>query len=243
MNETDLDPNELFQFGNIAYDAGVIFGSTTDQALARVRRCLNRAMIDIARKDRRWSWLKQIYTFNTVANQRIYSLDSSVKKIHQVWISGLSRQRIDRIPTTKFVELVPNPTLAVGIPRLYDLEGVDSGGAQQISLYPMPGDLYPINVGYTSNIEPIKEDTTDVRSFWGMPESLLTALTQKGAAYACQGVNNAKYGELNAAAEVLIEDEYAADQANPQTSFRAPMGDEWNMISDGPMLPPQFGNW
>lgn len=243
MNIDELDPDELFQFGNVVFDAASIFGSTTDQAIARVRRCVNRAMIDINRKNRRWSWLKQIYSFNTVANQRIYSLDPTVKKIQQVWITGISRQRIDRIPTTKFVELVPNPELATGIPRLYDFEGVDSNGAIQISLYPMPGSLYPINVGHTKKIMPIKEDTTDVRSWWGMPDNLLSALTQKSAAYACQGINNSKYSELDMAAEALIEDEYAADQENPQTSFRAPMGDEFSMIADGPMLPPTFGNW
>lgn len=241
MKETDIDPQDIFLFANIAYDAGVIFGSTTDQALMRVKRCVNRAMLDITRKDRRWSWLRTVWDLNTVANVREYSLDVKLKKLHQMWVTGLSRQKIDRIPTGKFVELVPNPTLSTGIPRLFDYEGVDSQAAIVISLYPMPSGIYPIKYRGTRKIDPIREDSTDVRAWWGMPDSLHEGLLQKAAALACQGVNNAKYLELNAAAEALIEDEYAADQSQPDTTYRAPMGDEYDMLSDGPMLPPQFG--
>jgi hypothetical protein len=243
MKESDLDPDDIFRFGNIVYDVGVDFGSTTDQALARCRRAVNRAMLDITRKDRRWTWMNTVYDINTAQGVRIYSLDVTLKKLSYIWVTGLSRQKIDRIPTGKFVELVPNPELSQGIPRLYDEEGVDSQGALQISLYPVPSGIYALKYRGPRKIVPIKEDETDVRAWWGMPDSLHEALLQKAAAFACRGVNNAKSTELNMAAEALIEDEYDADQAKPGTSFRAPMGDEWDMISDGPMLPPQFGNW
>lgn len=241
MNEKDLDPSDIFRFGNIAYDVGVIFGSTTDQGLARCKRAINRAMLDITRKDRRWSWLRTVWELNTAQGVREYSLDVSLKKIHQIWVTGLSRQKIDRIPTGKFVELVPNPEQSQGIPRLYDLEGVDSQGAIVASFYPVPSGVYLIKYRGTKKALPIREDETDVRAWWGMPDSLHEALLQKAAALACQGVNNAKYTELNAAAEALIEDEYASDQASPGTTYRAPMGDDWDAMSDGPMLPPQYG--
>lgn len=243
MTTSIPDINALFRFSEVAYDAAQIFGSTTDQALARVKRCLNRAAIDIAGNDRRWGWLQSStpYQFNTVALQINYSLRQDVKIIHQVWISDLNRQRLDRIPTTKFVELVPNPQLATGIPRLYDLQGVDSNAAPIISLYPMPASVYQMNVRYTKQIVPVLNDTADIRVAWGMPENLLTALTQKAAAYALQGVNNAKFMELNQLSEMLIKDAYDAEQSRLFTHWRAPMSDTWDMLSEGPMLPATYG--
>ncbi len=236
-----LDPNQLTRFSEIAQDVGSIFGSQTDQALTRVKRCINRAAISLAGQDRRWSWLQTKDSFVTASLVNEYSLNQDVRTIHQLWLPDLNRQRIDRIPTSKFVELVPNPTAATGIPRLFDEEGVDSSGAKIVSLYPMPSSVLTINYRYTKQMLPILDDNTDILQWWGLPLNLLECLTQKAAALASQGVNGARFLELNGMAEQIIAEAYACDQAKPWTSFRAPLGDEWDMIADGPSLPPQFG--
>lgn len=238
---SDFEPNEIFRFEEVAYDVALIFGMTTDQALARAKRCLNRAMIDLCGHDRRWSWLKTTDFVTTSSGENEYSLNQNVKKIHEVWIKGNNRQKLDRIPTSKFTELVPNEELATGVPRLFDEQGVDSSGAKVMSFYPVPSGEYEIWYRYTRYISPCKDDQKDLRAYWGLPENLLNPLTQKAAAFCMQGTNNSKARELNDEADRLIAEAYAADQARPDTTYRAPMQDEAAMVSTGPMLPPQFG--
>lgn len=241
MSHNKPEDYEVFRISNIAYDVGLVFGSTTDQGIARARRMIYRAALYIAGPDRRWTWLKTKDSFMTIASTREYSLREDMKQIQQMWMEGTNRQRIDRIPTSDFVERVPNPELATGIPTLYDEEGVDSSGAPVISLYPVPPSALEVFYRFTRQVMPPNDPSADIRSLWGMPPQLLEALTQKASALALQGVSSSKYMDLNALAEQLIEDAYASDQSKTTTIFRAPLIDSRDEISDGPRLPPQFG--
>ena len=242
MTTAAPEDNEFFRIENIAYDVGLAFGSTTDQALARIRRCIYRAALSIAGTEKRnWTWLKVKDSFNTVASESEYSLRSDVKVIHHLWMEGVSRQRIDRLPTTQFVERVPDSSLATGIPRLFDEQGVDSSGAKIISLYPVPASSLEVFYRFTRQIVPPTDPSNDIRVLWGMPEHLLEALTQKAAALAAQGISASKFAELSSFAAQLIDEAYADDQSKSHTTFRAPMIEGREALSDGPMLPPQYG--
>ncbi len=239
---TQLEDNELFRFEEIAYDVGLIFGSTTAQGLKRARRCLNRAMIDLAGHDRRWSWLRVKDSFITETGVREYSLNADVRVLeHRMWMQGATRGSIDRLPSAQFVERVPNPDDSTGTPRLFDEEGVDSSGCKVVSLYPVPPSDLEIFYRYSRHIAPISEGSTDVRVAWGLPQNLLGPLTKKAAAFALLGVSGERAEKLEAQADAEIEAAYGADQAKPYTSYRAPMQDTYDALSDGPMLPPQFG--
>lgn len=242
MSQQDIpEDDEYFRIENIAYDVGLIFGSTTEQGLARARRCIYRAALYISGHDRRWTWLQTKDIFKTTGQVREYSIRQDVKTIHQMWMQGANRQRIDRIPTSQFVERVPNPDLATGIPRLFDEEGVDSSGAKIVSLYPIPASALDIYYRFTRQIMPPRAPEADIRVLWGMPPTMLEVLTQKAASLALQGTNSSKSTELAGMAEQLIDAAYAADQAKPATTYRAPMIDGRDAITDGPMLPPSFG--
>lgn len=235
------EDDEFFRIENIAYDVAQIFGSTTDQGIGRARRCVYRAALYIGGHDRRWTWLKTKDSFFTTLGTREYSLRDDTKQIHQVWIQGTNRQRIDRMPTSQFVERVPNPELATGIPTLFDEEGVDSGGARIISLYPVPNGALEIFYRFTRRLMPFKDPTNDIRVLWGMPPEMLDVLTQKAAALAVQGISSSRFADLNMMAEQMIQAAYADDQAHPATTYRAPLMEGRDAILDGPMLPPQFG--
>lgn len=235
------DADSYFKIEDIAYDVGQIFGSTTEQGIARASRALYRAALEISGRKRRWTWLKTKDSFLTVLGNREYSLRVDAKEIHQVWIQGTNRQRLDRIPTSAFVERVPNPELATGIPTLFDFEGVDSNGATIISLYPVPSTALTIYYRFTRRIMPPRDPSNDIRVVWGMPPELREPLVQKAAALAIQGISSSKYDAMNEFAEMLISDAYADDQTSPATTFRAPLMEGRDAILDGPMLPPQFG--
>lgn len=235
------DENEFFRIENIAYDVGLAFGSTTDQSLARIRRCIYRAALSIAgNEQRRWSWLKSVDSFMTSATVQDYQIRRDVKVLHHLWMEGVSRQRIDRLPTTQFVERVPDSSLATGIPRLFDEQGVNSSGAKIISLYPVPASELEVFYRFTRQIVPFNDPSADIRTLWGMPENLLEPLTNKAIALAAQGTSSAKFAELTTFAEQMIDDAYASDQSKQYTTYRAPMIQGRDALEDGPMLPPQF---
>ncbi len=236
------EDSEFFRIENIAYDVGLAFGSTTDQAQARIRRCIYRAALSIAGTEtRRWSWLKCKDSFLTTTGENEYSIRQDVKVLHHLWMEGVSRQRIDRIPTTQFVERVPDSNLMTGIPRLFDEQGVDSSGAKIVSLYPVPSGELEVFYRFTRKIVPFSDPSQDIRVLWGMPEQLLEALTQKATALAAQGISATKFAELTTFAEQLIDGAYADDQNNTATTYRSPMIHGRDALEDGPMLPPQFG--
>lgn len=241
MSNQIPEDDEYFRIENIAYDVGLAFGSTTNQGIARARRCIYRAALALSGFDRRWTWLQVKDTFDTVIQQQEYSLRDDMKVLHQMWMQGTNRQRIDRIPTSQFVERVPNPDLATGIPRLFDEQGVDSSGAKVISLYPNPNAALTVYYRFTKRIMPPRDPSATIQTLWGMPAELLEPLVQKATAFALQGVNSARYEELNQLAEMLINDAYACDQAKPHTTYRAVMVEGRENIMDGPMLPSTYG--
>lgn len=238
---TAPNPNELYRFSQIAYDVGLIFGSTTDQSLDRARRMINRAAVHIAGKNRRWSWLRKKDSLLTIASEPEYSLPDDFKREEQFWIQEGSRQKLDRISTRRKTELAPDATLVTGTPRLYDYEGVDSSGAKIVTFYPVPAssDL-EIWFRYSRYLLPIINDDTDVRSYWGMPPEVIELLIQKASALALQGVNSDKYFALNKATDDAIDAAYAEDQSNPDATYQARLQGEVPRVGEG-LLPPEYG--
>lgn len=242
MPPTVPDENELFRFGEVAYDVAQIFGSTTEQGLTRARRALNRAMIYIAGHDRKWSWLRTKSSLMTVDDTREYSLDREARAdINHFWMEGSTRGKIYRVPTGQFVRSVPDPENYSGNPYLFDYEGVDSSGAVVVSFFPTPSAAIEVFYRFTRKIKPISEEDKDIRVAWGIPEDMLEALTQKAAAMCVQGISGERYDAMNAEAERLILEAYAADQSRQNTTYRAPMIDEGRPMEAEVLLPPEFG--
>lgn len=232
---------ELFRFGQIAYDVAQIYGVTTSQGLARARRALNRAMISIAGHDRKWSWLKVKDSFDTVADTREYSLPQEVRgDLHQIWIGSDAPGVIQRVPTGQFVRSMPDPDSYSGNPYLFDFEGVDSSGCMVISLFPTPSSALEVFYRYTRHIRPISDEDKDVRQYWGLPQNMLETLITKAAAICVRGSSGERYDELNAEAEMQIAEAYAADQARLNTTFRARMIDE-SAGGQDVQLPVEYG--
>ena len=235
------EDEELFRFGEIAYDVAHIYGVTTEQGLKRARRSLNRAMIELVGHDRKWSWRKTKDSFMTVAGQREYSMQRDVRAdIQHFWMEGSNRGIIQRVPTTKFVKSEPDANTTNGTPTLFDYEGVDSSGCVVVSFFPIPASIIEIFFRHTKLIKPVSDVDKDIRSYWGLPENMLNALTQKAAAFCVQGTSQEKYLALNMEADRLIEEAYAADQARSNTRYIArELGADAG--SDDPRLPVEFG--
>lgn len=239
-DEPQMD--SLDSIWGVAHDAGEILGSTNKQGMQRALRLVNRAAIEIAGHDRRWSWLRGYDTFDTIALQFIYSLPTYVRKEHLIWMEGQSRQKLDRIPDRRFRELAPNPKLSQGIPRLYSFLGVDSEGAIQIGLYPVPSMTLTISFDFARRIVPAPSPNLCFTQWWGMPNQMRECLVNKAAALGMNAVDDERAATFQQLAENAVLEAYAADQSHPDTTYRAPMNEVDDMLSDGPMLPPNFGS-
>lgn len=238
---TELEDNELFRFGEIAFDVAQIYGLTNSQGLKRARRALNRAIIEIAGHDRNWSWLRVKDSFLTTSGVREYSLDREVRSdVSHFWMQDSNRGVIHRVPTGQFVKSEPDEDSTSGIPEYFDYEGVDSSGAQVFSFFPVPSSAIRIYFRYTRQPKPIQDESKDVRVAWGLPQNMLPVLTKKAAALCVEGVNSTRYDKLNAEAEAMIEIAYAADQSRKNTRYRAPLSSDTPMRDDV-RLPPEFG--
>lgn len=240
MTRAAPEDYEMFRIENIAFDVGQIFGATTDQGIARARRCVYRAALYIAGQNRRWKWLKTKDSFLTIASTQEYSLRDDVKVLHQMWMEGATRGVIHRIPTTEKVRRITSPSETSGNPYLFDEEGVDSSGAPVISLWPVPASAIEVFYRFTRDILPPTDPSDEIMSYWGMPRRMLEPLTQKAAALCIEGVNSVRFDKLNGLAEALIEDAYAADQESTLTTFRAPMNGGRGDVYGDVQLPPQF---
>ena len=233
--------DSLDSIWGVAYDVGEILGSTNKQGMQRALRLVNRAAIEIAGHDKRWSWLRGYDTFQTICDQFTYSLPTYVKKEHLMWMEGRSRQKLDRIPERRFRELAPNPKLAKGIPRLYGFEGVDSEGAIMIFLYPVPNLVLTIHFDFAKRIVPAPSPNIAFTQWWGMPNQMREILVKKAASIGLEAVDDERAPTWKQDVEAMIQEAYASDQSHPDTTYRAPMNEVDDMLSDGPMLPASYG--
>lgn len=239
---TRPEVNELFRFSEIAYDVGLIFGSTTDQGLDRAKRCINRAAIAMTSRGKRWNWLRVKDSVLTTLGEEEYSLPEDFRKEEMFWIQGSNRQKLDRISSRRARELAPDQTIASGVPRLYDFNGVDSSGCRILTLYPNPSASgIEVFFRYSRHVMPIRDDAKDVRATWGMPPDVIEALTQKASALAIQGVNSARYFQMNKEADTLIQELYDDDQSHPDATYQAEMIGSTDGRNDGdPAFPSNY---
>ncbi len=232
---------DLFRFIDIAYDVGLILGVTTDQGLDRSKRCLNRAAVQLAGHDRRWTWMRVKDSLLTTADEPEYSLPADFRKEEQFWIQESARRKLAPLPAAQRTEFAPDAALVTGTPEFYDFEGVDSSGSRIVTLYPVPSAAdIEIWFRYSRFLLPIKEDEKSLRSWWGMPPNIIEVLIQKAGALAIEGTNSVRYFQKNKEADDAIAAAYAADQSRPDAVYRAKLvGEEERRRL--PQLPPEYG--
>ena len=233
---------ELFRLEDLAYDVGFNSGNTGSQGIERGVRLLNRAAILIAGHDKRWSWLYAKDSVLTEVGQEEYSLACDVRELTSMWMEGSYRQKLDRIPTTQFTQLEPQSSSVTGTPRLYDLRGVDSSGNKVISLYPVPSvGSIEVFYRYYRQLLPLTDQQKSVISGWGMPVNLVPVLIEVATALSFQGLNDTRYNDQFTIANGSIESAYAADQARPDTIYRArDQAATLGADDGGARLPPEF---
>lgn len=241
MSDT-FEPNELYRFENVVFDVARQYGNESQLSRDRIGRIVNRAAVLVAGDDRDWSWMHVIDTFTTATGVEEYTLNADVRDILQMWKTGSNRGPIDRIGPKQFRRFVPDTTVYNGVPRMWDDRGVDSSGSKIISLFPIPSGAYTINYQYFKHITPIRNNQVDVRSWWGMPPNVIECVIQMATALTFKGMDDARYKAERAEAEAMVQNAFMADQRKGATVIRVPSEDPDNAFSDGPMLPPTWGN-
>jgi len=232
--------NQLYRFKDLAFDVAQNFGNTTQQSQDKAARMLNRAAVRVAGNNRRWTWLMIKDSFHTSQGIEEYSLNQDVAVTQMFWMEGSNRQKLDRIPSARFRELVPNSTEDSGNPRLYDFAGVDSSGCKVVTLWPIPGGDLEIFYRYRRFILPIQDKEANVWGRWGMPPNVMECLIEYATALMFKGVDDRRHNEQLGQAEAMVLDAYAADQENLDTTQRIPF-DHDQFYNDEPVFEARFG--
>lgn len=232
--------NQLYRFKDLAFDVAQNFGNITQQSQDKALRLINRAAVRIAGNNRRWSWLMVKDSFYTSQGVEEYSLNQDVAVVQMLWMQGDNRQKLDRIPSARFRELVPNSTVDGGNPRLYDYAGVDSSGCKVVTLWPLPDSQLEIFYRYRRFIMPIQDKEANVWSRWGMPPNVIECLIEYATALSWKGIDDRRHTEQLGQAEAMVQDAYGADQENLDTTQRIPFDDSEDLF-DEPVFEARFG--
>jgi hypothetical protein len=132
-----------------------------------------------------WEWvaLKNTVQAITVSGDYRYSLDGIKErfKIDSVWNGTTNRQIFPRDSAWMGEQLNIHGT--VGEPQNYDIAGVDeTNGDYQLDLYPIPNDVWTININLHKRQADLVTDSTEtaVPSYPIMLRALYSAIVERG---------------------------------------------------------------
>jgi hypothetical protein len=127
------------------------------------RDYLNLVTQDIASRER-WNWLFKSSTFNTSNGTRTYSLASDC--VAPLSFRNTTEDHIMLIMSTQDIDAADPDASINGDPRWVSIDGVDSSGNVEVTLYPEPDSTDTIAYRYYSSI-PTFTESNDTDSLNG----------------------------------------------------------------------------
>ena len=132
-----------------------------------------------------WEWigLRNTIQATTVSGDYRYSLDGIKERFKITSIFNDTTNREIFIRPSKWMSEQFNVSALTGEPQYYDVSGVDeSTGDYQIDLYPIPNDVWTININMFKRQDTLSVDSTEtaVPSYPIMLRALYSALVERG---------------------------------------------------------------
>jgi hypothetical protein len=132
-----------------------------------------------------WEWvgLRNTIQATTVSGDYRYSLDGIKERFKIINIFNDTTNREIFIRPSEWLSKQFNTAPVSGEPQYYDVSGVDeSTGDYQIDLYPIPNDVWTININMFKRQDALSVDTTEtaVPSYPIMLRALYSALVERG---------------------------------------------------------------
>ena len=142
---------------------GLNTNSTTFKNSAR--DYLNLVGKDIQSREQ-WNWLFKSATFNTVADTRTYSLETDV--LTPLSFRNITENHVIIVQSTQDIDAADPDSSTDGDPRFVAINGIDTNGAIQVTLYPTPDGVDSIGYRYYRQIPEFVEleDNNSINQYY-----------------------------------------------------------------------------
>ena len=129
------------------------------------RDYLNLVGKDIQSREQ-WNWLFKSATFNTVADTRTYSLETDV--LTPLSFRNITENHVIIVQSTQDIDAADPDSSTDGDPRFVAINGIDTNGAIQVTLYPTPDGVDSIGYRYYRQIPEFVEleDNNSINQFY-----------------------------------------------------------------------------
>ena len=137
------------------------------------RDYLNLVGKDIQSREQ-WNWLFKSATFNTVADTRTYSLETDV--LTPLSFRNITENHVIIVQSTQDIDAADPDSSTDGDPRFVAINGIDTNGAIQVTLYPTPDGVDSIGYRYYRQIPDFVEleDNNSINQYY--PQVIQPAL-------------------------------------------------------------------
>tara|TARA_R100001510_G_C7644252_1_gene201719 strand:+ start:309 stop:1007 length:699 start_codon:yes stop_codon:yes gene_type:complete len=129
------------------------------------RDYLNLVGKDIQSREQ-WNWLFKSATFNTVADTRTYSLETDV--LTPLSFRNITENHVIIVQSTQDIDAADPDSSTDGDPRFVAINGIDTNGAIQVTLYPTPDGVDSIGYRYYRQIPDFVEleDNNSINQYY-----------------------------------------------------------------------------
>ena len=129
------------------------------------RDYLNLVGKDIQSREQ-WNWLFKSATFNTVADTRTYSLETDV--LTPLSFRNITENHVIIDQSTQDIDAADPDSSTDGDPRFVAINGIDTNGAIQVTLYPTPDGVDSIGYRYYRQIPDFVEleDNNSINQYY-----------------------------------------------------------------------------
>ena len=129
------------------------------------RDYLNLVGKDIQSREQ-WNWLFKSATFNTVADTRTYSLETDV--LTPLSFRNITENHVIIVQSTQDIDAADPDSSTDGDPRFVAINGIDTNGAIQVTLYPTPDGVDSIGYRYYRQIPEFVEleDNNSINQYY-----------------------------------------------------------------------------
>ena len=137
------------------------------------RDYLNLVGKDIQSREQ-WNWLFKSATFNTVADTRTYSLETDV--LTPLSFRNITENHVIIVQSTQDIAAAAPDSSTDADPRFVAINGIDTNGAIQVTLYPTPDGVDSIGYRYYRQIPDFVEleDNNSINQYY--PQVIQPAL-------------------------------------------------------------------
>jgi len=231
---------DLFTLQDIATEVGQTYGSTDTITLAKCKKWINRALVDISGFGP-WPFLKDgDETLELEDDTSEYTLPCVVKEIRKLYYRDNDDYSLNYVPYDRWIDVIVDDQDADGTPTHYTIVGWDQyTHGWKIRLWPQPSAAKTLYVSADKYIALFDSDKDDLRD--RMPETMLPVVIAIAEKYALRDLNEITELQRDQQVEMLLTKAQGKhfNKKDMRHRARAHDGSDADPYRD-PRLPPNY---